>query len=355
MHLSISSSNDRLPIGHWAKVWVSSIIVCVLFIGYFEIRLRNLGWSPSVVDSKELWSQQRQKASLLGDKAIILVGSSRMQLDIDLGILKDMSNLYPVQLAIDGSPIIQVLENLANDENIKGTIIISVTMPKMMGNPKSRASEWVDYYQRGIKEEAVYEIINKKIVSLLDGKMVTRLEGAKPEKVIFNLAFKEKSLGNYLVTQSNRSRNADYQKVPMPLFYAKRLERHYGEKLKTKPNSFQAYFQKYEDKIKLTRPSLDNIPKFMRGVALVKKLVNKIEARGGDVFLVRFPTDKLLWEFDRRSYPKEIYWKVVKENFKNTIYFDDFPTLKQFDLPDGSHLDYRDKQKFTKALFDLII
>ncbi len=354
MHLSISSSSDRLPVGHWPKVWLASIFLCVLFVGYFEVKLRSLGWIPSVVDSKELWSQERLNASLLGDEAIILVGTSRMQLDMDLSVVKDVSKLEPVQLAIDGSPFIQVLENLANDKSVTGTVIISVTMRNMMNKAKSKASDWVAYYRQKIKNEVPYEIVNKKVSAFLDQHMVTRLEGAKPETVISNLAFQQKSLGNYLITHNDRSRHADYQKVEMPLFYAMRLQRHYGKTLKDNAKSFDDFFQNYHQAIIQRKPNPANIPKFIEGVAFVKLLVNKIEARGGKVILVRFPSSKLIWEYDKQIYPKEIYWKIIKQNFVKTIHFDEHQSLKQFDLPDGSHMDYRDKKQFTKALMDII-
>ncbi|NOR68214.1 MAG: hypothetical protein GQ532_00690 [Methylomarinum sp.] len=354
MLLSTSSSNDRLPTGHWLSVWIGVIIIALFFIVFFEIKMRQLGWVPSVVDSKELWADERRKVSDLGDKAIILVGSSRIQLDVDLGIVKEMSHLQPVQLAIDGSPFYPVLESLANDKNVTGTVILSVTMPKVMTQKKARASEWVGYYNSQLKNEAPYKIINNKIRSFLNQNMVTRLEGATPATVILSLAFQQKTLGNYLVTHWDRSRDADYQKVVMPQFYAMRLQRHYGKKLINKAVSFQEFFNIYQQAIGKIKKRSVNKPKFLEGINRLKKMVNKIEQRGGRVFLVRFPSDKLIWEIDRGYYPKESFWSVLETNFKNTIHFEDYSSLKQFNLPDGSHLDFRDKKQFTRALMDKV-
>ena len=354
MRLSTSSSNDRLPTGHWLSVWIGVIITALFFIVFFEIKLRHLGWVPSVVDSKELWADERRKASGLGDKAIILVGSSRIQLDVDLDTVKEMSHLQPVQLAIDGSPFYPVLESLANDKNVTGTVILSVTMPKVMTQKKARASEWVGYYNSQLKNEVPYKVINNKIRSFLNQNMVTRLEGATPATVILSLAFQQKTLGNYLVTHRDRSRDADYQKVVMPQFYAMRLQRHYGKNLIDKAVSFQEFFNIYQNSIEKININAVNRQRFLEGIKILKKMIDKIQGRGGKVVLVRFPTDKLIWEIDRRLYPKDNYWKVIEQNFKKTIHFDDYQALKQFNLPDGSHLDYREKIKFTKALMNMV-
>lgn len=354
MPLSISSSNHRLPKDNWLGVWVGIIGLLIISLVAIEWHLRNIGWSPSVVDSPDLWVEQRKRASALKERAIILVGASRMQLDMDLNVLRKESGLEPVQLAIDGTSYTPVLENLANDPDIKGTVLVSVNAYNMRkGTPEDTSTQWVNYYQciHEVGEEP-YRVIHNKIIALLNNNLVTRLEGAKPYTIISKLAFKKPSAGNYLITAPDRSRDADYNKVTMPNFYAARLQRHFGAPIIKNATSFEQFFTAYQKAISSTVPV--KASSFKKNLDYLITLIKKIESRGGKVIFIRFPTGKLVWEVDNRKYPKEKFWNEIERKHPASINFSNYSGLNQFVLPDGSHLDYRDKEKFTASLINII-
>lgn len=351
MHLSTSSSNDRLPKGY---NWIYLCMPFFLFIAilcFFELHLRSLGWQPSIVDSAKHWSLQRKKASVSGKNALILVGASRMQLGLDLNIAKEVTGLQPVQLAIDGSPFIPVLHDLAMDDSVTGTILIAVSGSINLGDGTDKATEWVQYYKNHKKIEP-YKIINNFIKSFFDECLVTRLSGAKPATIVSSLAFKKKSNGNYLITNRDRSKEADYQKVLMPHFYFSRVERNFGSDLFKRTATYQEFLDTYKIAIQKIQ-AIDKQP-FLLNLDVMLGYIQKIEKRGGKVILIRFPTDKLIWEMDKRRYPRNIFWDLIARKHKNTIHFKDYTKLSSYSLPDGSHLDYRDKKSFTSALMKII-
>lgn len=356
VHLSTSNSNERLPTGHWGYIWLGCLACFATFIFYYEIKIRNLGWQPSVVDSKELWGQNRQLASELGKKAIILIGASRMQLDMDLSVIKEMTDLEPIQLAIDGSPFMPVLEDIANDESINGVIVVSVTEHQVnTSQEESKATEWVNYYHNKMKTgREPYRDFDYTIKALIDENLVTHLEGAKPATVISTIGSQNSATGNYLTTHKNRSRDADYQKVQMPDFYAARVQRHFGRNLADpQMRSIEDFFQAYENAI-LTLHTGSN-EEFVKGTSLLISYVNKIENRGGKVILIRYPSDKLIWKIDEKRYPRNIFWHEIEKEYKNTIHFKDYKALSHYELPDGSHLDFRDKKSFTRELIGIVL
>jgi hypothetical protein len=356
VRLSISSSNDRLPTGNWLFLWLG--ITFLFFIGVYsaEMHIRHLGWRPSVADSAELWIEQRKLASAYGKAAIILVGASRIQLGVDLDAVKELTGLQPVQLAIDGTAYVPVLENLANDLSITGTIVVSVNASSIRrGNQDDTSTRWVNYYDT-IQDKGVepYKIIHNKVASLLNSHLVMRLQGAKPITVIKKLAFSGPSGGNYLITHPTRSRDADYAKVKMPQFYAGRLQRHFGGKpLIAGAISFKEFIDTYQKAISKSEP-MDLAP-FNIDLDYLLSLTKKIEKRGGSVIFVRFPSDKLVWEIDEKRYPKKLFWSKMSAYHSKSIHFKDFPSLSKYSLPDGSHIDFRDKVKFTQSLFSIFI
>ena len=355
MRLSTSNSNERLPKGNWFTTWTIVGLLFITFIFITEYHIRNKGFKPSVVDSVQLWSTQRYNASSLGENAIILVGASRIQLDIDLDSLREFSRLTPVQLAIDGTSYIPVLEHLANDSSIVGTIIVSVNAYNIgKGKPEHKSSQWVKHYNLNKNNKIEpYKKINNSIKAYFNNTLVTRLEGAKPSKVISSLFFIQNSYGNYLTTEKNRSRSGDYSKVQMPHFYANRVQRHCGQrKFDKKISTFNDFFTLYQNYISTIKPS--GAKNFFPNLDYLLLLTKKIEERGGNVIFVRFPTDRLPWDFDNAKYPKNIFWDEIEKRHYKSIHFKDYPEMSKFYLKDGSHLDFRDKKEFTKGLMSVI-
>ena len=58
---------------------------------------------------------------------------------------------------------------------------------------------------------------------------------------------------------------------------------------------------------------------------------------------------------DERRFPRRVFWEMfVKDAMVNAIHFEDEPTLNDFICPDGSHLDYRDRDRFSRALGEIV-
>ena len=101
-----------------------SILILALTVAAFEWELGRLGYVANASESDARWLHERARASQLGPRALILVGASRIQLGLDLEVLRKETGLEPVQLALDGSGGIPLLAGLARDPSIKGTSLV---------------------------------------------------------------------------------------------------------------------------------------------------------------------------------------------------------------------------------------
>ena len=55
-------------------------------------------------------------------------------------------------------------------------------------------------------------------------------------------------------------------------------------------------------------------------------------------------------------FPRNEYWdRMVAATTAKTLFALDVPTLRDFPLPDDSHVDYRQKPAYTHALIDALI
>ena len=61
------------------------------------------------------------------DKATVFIGSSRIKFDLDIPTWESLTGNHAIQLANVGSSPRPVMEDLANDPNFKGRLVVDVT------------------------------------------------------------------------------------------------------------------------------------------------------------------------------------------------------------------------------------
>lgn len=355
MVLSISSSEADAPSLNWT--WVLGIAMFMLFAYVYttEAILSSKGFARTVNDTKTLWLKERERASELGDRALILVGASRIQLGMDLDVLREKSGLEPVQLAIDGSSYAPVLVGLARDTSIRGTIILDLMPgPVSMDIESTGASKYYqDEYEALTNSHfrwPTYQISEAWLTDVFSSMLINYADGGRPWDSLVNRLVNEKAVPQYLVTLPDRSRKADYQRVQMPDFYLSRVLRHIGNPPEFNSNqqgeALHAQLKAYIDHLKPPTESVQG----EQGLADLERVVGAIQSRGGRVVFLAMPTSGLVQMADDKRFPRHLYWdKVVASSTAQTIQWQDHQELSRFNCPDGSHLDERDRAAFTNA------
>jgi len=83
----------------------------------------------------------------------------------------------------------------------------------------------------------------------------------------------------------------------------------------------------------------------------VEGWVKAIQARGGRVIFVQFPTTGANLRFDEFMFPKARYWDAfAAQTSALCLHFAEVPELSGFDCPDTSHLDRTEAPRFTLEL-----
>ena len=354
MPSSTSSSNDRIPLTGAIYSLIIGLALSLVMIGILELRMRQVGISPDVHDTKELWAYERARASALGDRALILVGDSRIQLDVDLAALAAETGLQPVQLAIDGSHYMPVLEDLANDPEVTGTILVGAETWKLLQRKeRDRADEWVSFYHnsfRGLWAPAV----EAKLKGWVQSWSALYASGIPWQRLWPLLLNNNGSIQqSYLSMRPSRQRDADYQLVKQPDFYIGRVLRNLGSNVDfSRIHTMNDFAGEVRKKLQESPASVGTDPAQFK---YANALINRILDHQGKIVLVRMPTSGLIWEIDESKAPRTIDWdRLAASTRARTIHFKDYATM-QFQLPDGSHMDIRDKTAFTVALAKLLM
>ena len=333
---STSSSNDRLPLGEWDKIWIIALCLVVISLTSWEIFWRLRGFEPSLNDDANLWAMARQSIPRDNKQAIVLIGSSRMQLGIDTRVMAQQTGIVPNQLAIDGTTPLPVLADLAADEHFIGTIICELSAISLVLKPQANtATEWLAAYHHR-KFSTDWE---SYLTRLIQRSFIFRLPDLQPGQLLEKLRVGELPRPFYLTLHTDRSRSGDYLRLntypnySMVAHYQNRVARHYSMYQEMLPIEFSI---------------------FQDNVRQVQQAVTTIQQRGGQVIFARFPSSGEVWKLDEQYLPRTQYWdEFARQVSAKTLHFKDFPEL-QYELPDGSHLDYRQAIPFTRSLIKLL-
>ncbi len=316
---------------HWNKSWVMTAVIFLTVVVCAETGFRFVGYPPEVSD-KFVWANLRKSVSVEDGKAIALLGDSRMAYNISTETLhKQYPGYHIAQLAIVGKSPLAVLEDLANDPKFKGIVICAVSCDRLRSIHQKDQQEYVDYYHKG---ENRTEGINRKIVAFIQTYSVI----LRSEKKIMNIGrtlLRSQPLGG-----ESRVHNFPDRSGGVDLHSYKKKD----------------LLQMVDNRKKREKKSTSITPDdWLQEAMITEPLVQKIQSRGGRVIFIRMPTSKEYLEIEYRQYPKAKYWDQFEAvTSAETVHFEDIAALKNFDLPDRSHIDITDRPRFTQVILDEI-
>lgn len=319
----------RSPRFAWGYIWGLSAVLFAALAGSLELMARQRGHEPMVSDSLDLWAYYRSRIGST-EREVVLLGDSRMALDFSTETLRARHpDLNVTMLAIPGAPSpVAVLEDLAADEDFRGTVICALTRWSL--NEKNR-----DGQRRHVEHARGFTLL-RALEPNINLWLQSRL-------AILNASFAPPSLSLTLLRSGQLPPPSNRRTFPdrsIATDYS-RADRRTLEKRRPSERQLQQ-----------AQPVKRN-GAFLEAVRHLRPLVDAIERRGGRVVFVRFPTSGSHWEHSNARYPRELYWDRIEPLADApTIHFQDVPGMSGFECPDTSHLDRRDRPAFTLALLD---
>jgi hypothetical protein len=325
------------------KAGILTLVLVTTSVVSRELYLRNKGFETSYYDDPALWAHKRKMVYEPQDKATVFIGSSRIKFDLDIPTWEDITGDHAIQLACVGSTPIPVLENLANDKNFKGKVIVDVTEGLFFATHGAdrRPIENLKYY----KEETPAQWASFHINHALESQLVFLDKewnslGAQLEKLPFtdrkgvkNFKGFPPDFGRVKFTRQEYMTNkfaADttLQNIVKNIWYM------FGQANKEPP---------------VSGTRLDSI------ITAVKNMVDKIKARGGNVLFIRTPSSGGFLMAEKKGFPREKYWNPLLAATKcEGIHYEDYPVMAGFICPESSHLSLGQAVIFTKEFIRIL-
>ncbi len=326
------------------KAGMLTLALVMIFVVSWEVYLRNQGFIPTYNDDKILWAQKRTEVYQSQNDATVFIGSSRIKFDLDIPTWKQLTGEDAVQLSLVGTSPLMLLEDLANDAEFKGKLVIDVTEPLFFSqNPvfHKSAQESVSFYKKETPSEKASSWINLNLESkftfleekrfslstLLNDLEIPNRPGvfsmpAFPKTFEWNTIDRQTYMSDLFLADTNAiKRQTDIWKMLI-----------LGDK--TPP---------------MTAEQLNKV--FMQ----VASNVEKIKSRGGKVIFTRTPSSGFMGEGEKMFFPKEKYWQPLLSSAKaDGVHFLDYKETKDLICPEWSHLSRDQAIYYTNHLVSVL-
>lgn len=325
------------------KSGVLAFVVVTITVICWELYLRHNGATITYDDDSELWADKRQQVYKSPDKATVFIGSSRMKYDLDIPTWEHTTGKQAIQLAMEGSSPLEVMEDLANDNDFKGNLIVDATEllffaldPMFNATPRKN----LDYYHKQTPAQKVsfqlnhllesqFVFLNKDFFSL--NAELDKLGFANRENVYVKPSFP--------MAFSNRT--FDRQTLMEPEF----------EKDTSEQRQVQNVWMFFLNKISTAPPPKVNPVPIILDRA--KAAVDKIRKRGGDVVFIRPPSSGPYLDIEQHVFIRDVFWNgiLTTTNSKGYHYADN-PATNHFNCIEWSHLTPAQAKVYTQALIN---
>ncbi len=324
------------------KTTILAFTLVLAFVVSYELYLRHKGIPADYDDNAELWAHSRAMVYEPADKAIVFIGSSRIKYDLDIPTWENLTGTHAIQLAMTGASPRHILTDLADDANFKGRLVVDVTEVLFFskrGNEKP--DEGIAYYKKQTPAQ--------KVSFILDKPLECRLVFLNHDHFALNALLSKLPL---------HDRPGIYPFLDFPPGFDQNM----FNRQDVMTADFVADTNQH-NQVKAIWGLLKNDPTPpMSGKVLdtvmqeVKRDVDKIKARGGQVIFTRTPSSGFFLMGEQKGYPRNLYWdKLLSITGCKGIYFKDYPALANLTCPEFSHLTPKDAVYYTQNLVNILV
>ena len=321
-----------IPKQPWGGILLGVVGALIIGAVALEVNARQrIGLHAGDLDNSEIaWSNEKLRAA--GAPAAI-VGDSRILFDTDLDRFEALTGVRPIQLAIHGTSALTLLENMADDKDFKGVLIVGLA-DTMFFQP---FDGYGGYVKKWHEYRAPYRLVSTEIDHVLQRRLA-----------FLDSSYRLSVLAYRLDPNFRPGVEGPKDDIWKLQEVGEHRSTHMWDRVEYDP-AWRARtrwaWKGFKDKFPYT-PQL-----IAKGQSRAKIAVDKIRARGGDVVFIRPPSAPPLRVNEEAQLPKAKGWDVILRNTHSVgVHADDLPTSVQgLDIPEWSHLSRRCSTVFTDA------
>lgn len=309
------------------------LTVALVAAAAWETLWRSRGYEPALADDRDLWAQHRKRSvSIDQQRNVTVIGASRIQLAFSTAAFeRHQPGWQAVSLAINGNYPVAVLQDLAADERFAGVVLCAIDARGLAHWYRDMSEPWVRHYQR---EFGPQRRLERRLLSSLQQRLVAAGSDFNLIRRTAGWLDGQPPFRHYTRLLPDRTIAADYALADVPALRAGFAA------------ALAADYRKH--------PAPDP-QRWLDDLEPVLAAVDRIRVRGGQVVFLRMPTAGEHYRLDRENYPRELYWdRFAARTGAVTVHFADWPQLAALELPDTSHIDRSDRDRFAEVLVGIL-
>jgi len=323
--------------------WIALSVLALLVVGWEAWVRVAQQVEPSYRNADGLWAEQRRRIDRGEGDGWVLIGSSRTLFNVQLPVWEELTGRRPMQLALEGTSPVGVLEQLAEDPDFTGKLLVGVAPGLFFSGYEYRAAAieryqtetpaqwfgqrmslliepWLAFYNF---DYALPAIVRRQAWPARDG-VVTELEVRK-------------------LSNMERDRNTRMWKrvVEDPDYQA--LARH-------------IWTQNWAPLAELPEPVRTRILESRdKQIERAAAAVAKLHRRNVPVVFVQMPYNGHYAKSEPDIAPRDRTWdSLIEATGAPGLHFLDHPEMQGYDLPEWSHMSASEADRFTARFQPLV-
>jgi hypothetical protein len=330
-----------LPALAFAREGLVALLVFVLAVTVWELGWRNYGSEPAIRNSEGLWAAQRRRIDQGEGDRTVIVGSSRVLFDLQLPVWERISGERPIQLALEGTSPVPLMEDLAADPDFTGRLVVGVSPPLLFTGYGYRLGALKRY-----REETPAQWIGQQLSQHLLEPWLAFLD---EDFALFTVLKRQawpvrpgtriyQDVRKLSVSEADRNTRM-WSKVENDPEYARMAQQIWTQLFQGPPPG----------------PPVDMAAVMEKQIEAAVAAVARLRERGVPVVFVRAPSDADFLAFEQKAFPREVTWdRLIERSGAAGVHFADHPQLQGYRLPEWSHLSASEADRFTAAILPLI-
>ncbi|MGP8032787.1 MAG: hypothetical protein ACLPQ6_01485 [Steroidobacteraceae bacterium] len=331
-----------VPEQPWGRILLGAVLLLALLTGAWEEYWRMYGVRPSIANTFGLWSIQRRRIDAGEGDATVLVGGSRLYFDMQLPVWERLDGRRPIQLSFEGTSPLKAVEDLAADAKFTGRLVIAVEPDLFFSgyeyragairytrkeSPSQRIGQWLSMHF--IEPYFAFDDPDYALRTVLARQQWPKRPGGAWFMNVRKLSETEADRNTYL--WSKLETDAQYRAMARSIWA-------------------QDFTPSADDPTPEQARKTEN-----EQIERMAKAVATLRARGVQALFVRMPSAGEYLAYENRQFPRARAWAgLLAATGAPGIYFEDYPQLQGYYLPEWSHMTRAEGERFTAALYGII-
>lgn len=332
-----------IPAQPWRRILAIAAVLFLAAMACWEWAWRDFGARPAYRNSNGQWAIERRRINQGEGDALVLSGASRVLFDVQLPEWERATGERPIQLAMEGTSPLPMVEDLAADPAFTGRLVIGVA-PDVFFSGFAYRGDVVEYTQ-------------KQGPSQRSGTWLS-MHLLEPYFAFYEDDF---ALATVVRRQDWPLRPGMQKRTRVRKLAESAVDRNtwMWDKVASDPEYRALARAIWAEDFGGPFPNMDTPEKAKEVVdaeiARAKKAIDALRARGVRVMFVRLPSDGEYYAFEQKHFPRAQTWdRLLAETATPGIHFEDYPQLQGYELPEWSHASAPEARRMTLQLAPLV-